>query len=119
VPKGWPFLGRTPSECAAIEALEEAGVLGEVAAKTLGSFHHNKRRKSGEIVPCKVHIFTMEVVRQRRRWPEKRARETCWCSLKEALSKVTEPGLRRLIAKFAKASGRVGGTPRSRQHCSR
>ena len=102
VPKGWPLVGRTPGECAAVEALEEAGVLGEVAPETLGSFRYNKRRKSGEIVPCKVHVFTMEVVRQRRHWPEKRARETCWCSIEEALARVTDPGLRRLIAKFGK-----------------
>ncbi len=95
VPKGWPLVGRTPSECAGLEALEEAGVLGEVAVETLGSFHYNKRRKSGEIVPCKVHVFAMEVVRQRRSWG----------SLDEALARVTEPGLRRLIAKFAKSSG--------------
>ena len=107
VPKGWPLVGHTPSECAAVEALEEAGVLGEVAPETLGSFHYNKRRKSGEIVLCKVHVFAMEVARQRRSWPEKRARETCWCSLEEALERVTDPGLRRLIAKFGKASGRA------------
>ena len=106
VPKGWPLAGRTPSECAALEALEEAGVLGEVAAETLGSFHYNKRRKSGEIVPCKVHVFAMQVVRQRRRWAEKSARETCWCSLEDALARVADPGLRRIIAKFAKASGK-------------
>ena len=105
VPKGWPLVGHTPSECAAIEALEEAGILGEVAAKTLGSFRYDKRRKSGEIVSCKVQVFAMKVSRQRRRWAEKSARETRWCSLDEALMRVSEPGLRRLIAKFAKTSG--------------
>jgi len=105
VPKGWPLAGRTPSESAAHEALEEAGVLGEVAAEPLGSFHYKKRRKSGEIVPCNVHVFTMEVLRQRRRWAEKSAREVCWCSLEDALARVTERGLRRLIVKFARTSG--------------
>jgi 8-oxo-dGTP pyrophosphatase MutT (NUDIX family) len=106
VPKGWPLDGCTPSECAAHEALEEAGVLGEVAPESLGFFHYNKRRKSGEIVLCKVHVFAMEVVQQRRSWAEKAARDVCWCSLEEALALVTEPSLRRLIAKFGKASGR-------------
>jgi 8-oxo-dGTP pyrophosphatase MutT (NUDIX family) len=106
VPKGWPLDGRTPSECAAHEALEEAGVLGEVAAEALGSFHYNKRRKSGEIIPCEVHVFAMEVIRQRRNWAEKAARDICWCSLEEALARVTEPSLRRLIAKFGKISRR-------------
>lgn len=108
VPKGWPLAGRTPRECAALEALEEAGVQGEMAAETLGSFNYNKLRKSGEIVPCKVHVFAMEVLHQHRKWAEKRARETRWCSLEEALAHVTEPGLRRLIAKF-RGSRRAAG----------
>ena len=100
VPKGWPLAGRSPSECAASEALEEAGVLGEVASESLGSFNYNKRRKSGEVTPCKVHVFAMRVDRQRRSWAEKRTRETRWCSPEEALARVSDPGLRRLITRF-------------------
>ncbi len=103
VPKGWPIEGCTPSECAELEALEEAGVLGEAAQSPLGSFSYRKRRRTGETVPCKVAVFALEVERQRRSWPEKAFRETCWCSVDEALARVTEPGLKRLIAKFAKA----------------
>ncbi len=105
VPKGWPLVGRTPSESAAREALEEAGVEGEVAHEKLGSFSYSKQRKSGEVVSCKVHVFPMEVVHQRRNWAEKAARETSWCSLEEAIQRVTEPGLRRLIVKFARDAG--------------
>ena len=45
VPKGWPIPGRKPAECAAREALEEAGVVGEVAAQAVGSFSYQKRRE--------------------------------------------------------------------------
>ena len=38
VPKGWPLKNCTPAECAAYEALEEAGVIGTVAKKALGTF---------------------------------------------------------------------------------
>ena len=107
VPKGWPLAGRSPSACAALEALEEAGVQGNIATKALGTFTYGKRRKSGEIVLCRVHVFAMEVTHQRRHWAEKRARETRWCSPEEALARVNEPGLRRLIAKFS-------GTERTR-----
>ena len=102
VPKGWPLEGQSPSESAASEALEEAGVLGEVASESLGSFHYSKRRKSGDVTACKVHVYPMRVVSQRRSWAEKRARETCWCSPEEALARVSDPGLRRLIARFTK-----------------
>jgi 8-oxo-dGTP pyrophosphatase MutT (NUDIX family) len=101
VPKGWPMQGIKPSECAAREALEEAGVVGEIAVEPIGSFGYEKRRKSGEMLPCKVEVFPMEVVRQRRNWPEKDSRQTRWCSIDEALARVPEPGLRRLIATFA------------------
>ena len=102
VPKGWPLTGRTPAECAAQEALEEAGLIGKVAAEPLGWFHYDKLRKSGEVVACKVQVYPMEVARQRRSWAEKTARQTHWCTLDEALSRVGEPGLRQLIQKFAK-----------------
>jgi 8-oxo-dGTP pyrophosphatase MutT (NUDIX family) len=102
VPKGWPIEGRTPSECAAQEAFEEAGVVGATAPRPVGSFSYLKRRKSGETVPCRVAVFPLEVEQQRRTWPEKAVRETCWCSVDEALVRVTEQGLKRLIARFAK-----------------
>jgi hypothetical protein len=54
----------------------------------------------------------MEVVQQRRSWLEKHARETCWCSLDEALARVTEPGLRRLLVKFAKDARHLAVSPR-------
>jgi len=89
-------------ECAALEALEEAGVVGEVSAHALGMFRYNKERESGETAPCIVRVFTMEVHEQHDDWIEKSERETLWCSLPEALARVTEPGLRRLIEKFAR-----------------
>lgn len=104
VPKGWPIPGLSPSACAAHEAAEEAGVSGHIESKPLGWFYYRKRLKSGESVHCRIDVFAMEVLRQRRNWPEKAARETIWCSLEEALARVSEPGLRRLIARFAKAA---------------
>ena len=105
VPKGWPIPGCTPSQCAAHEAFEEAGIDGDIAERPLGSFHYEKRRKTGELLPCKVDVFPMQVLHQRRTWPEKAVRTTCWCSPEEALARVQEPGLRRLIARFARSAG--------------
>ena len=102
VPKGWPQDSLSPSECAAREALEEAGVVGEIAAKPLGVFHYHKRLRNGALLPVHIKVFAMEVVQQRRTWLEKSHRETAWCPLDEALVRVGEPGLRKLIARFAK-----------------
>jgi 8-oxo-dGTP pyrophosphatase MutT (NUDIX family) len=113
VPKGWPLDGKTPCASAAQEAMEEAGISGKIATIALGSFRYRKLRKNGETVSCKVDVFPMQVARQRRSWAEKDARELRWCSVDEALARVSEPGLRRLIAKFA-GSARARRTPTPR-----
>lgn len=105
VPKGWPVPRLAPPDCAAHEAAEEAGVTGDVSSRPLGAFHYEKRRKSGEALHCRVEVFAMQVLNQRRSWPEKSIRQARWCSVEEALSRVSEPGLRRIIAKFAKMAG--------------
>lgn len=102
VPKGWPIPHRAPPECAAREAFEEAGVVGDVASEPLGAFTYEKQLKSGEKVTCNVEVFPLAVARQSRAWPEKRARQTDWCSVEEALSRIAEPGLRRIVAKLMK-----------------
>src|SRR5690348_2515597 len=102
LPKGWPQAGLSPGECAAREALEEAGVVGEIAVKPLGTFQHAKSLKSGAQIALHVQVFAMEVARQHRAWPEKHLRETRWCPLDEALQKVSEPSLRRLLTKFVR-----------------
>ena len=102
VPKGWPIAEYTPQACAAFEAMEEAGVAGVVEAEAFGTFHYDKLRKSGEVLACKVYVYPIKVTRRRRQWPEKRARDCEWCSVEEAISRIKETGLRRLIKKFAK-----------------
>ena len=108
LPKGWPIPGLAPAESAAREAEEEAGVTGEVQPEPLGVFHYDKRRNTGATLRCRVEVFGLKVSRQRRSWPEKAARQICWCSPEEALAHVTEPGLRRVIGRFQKINRRNG-----------
>jgi len=102
VPKGWPVDKLIPPECAAHEALEEAGVAGAMGEKALGTYRYKKLRKSGEILPCIVHVYALEVQSRGRTWVEKKARDSRWCTVAEAVARVADPGLRRLIVKFAK-----------------
>jgi 8-oxo-dGTP pyrophosphatase MutT (NUDIX family) len=106
VPKGWPMDGRAPHAAAAREALEEAGVCGEIGGKSIGSYRYFKERKTGERVPCKVDVFALKVKQQRKNWAEKDVRELRWCSLSEALTCVGEPGLRQIIRRFAAATAK-------------
>ena len=63
VPKGWPIERTTPHGTAAIEAFEEAGLLGKIAPVEVGRFKHRKLRKKQE-VKCEVRIFPLKVTNQ-------------------------------------------------------
>jgi 8-oxo-dGTP pyrophosphatase MutT (NUDIX family) len=52
IPKGWPMKRMPPHTAAAREAFEEAGVLGQVRRRPLGSYSYRKRLKNGEAVVC-------------------------------------------------------------------
>ena len=97
IPKGWPQTGRAPHNSAAREAFEEAGVIGAVGRRSVGSFPYQKRLKNGVVVACEVHVFPLKVTRQSRQWPEKAQRKVKWLSVKEAAKVVEEPMLSRII----------------------
>ncbi|MEJ0025787.1 MAG: NUDIX hydrolase [Rhizomicrobium sp.] len=100
VPKGWPAKGSTPPADAAREALEEAGVVGEIAQEAIGVFHYVKELKHGAGLPCRVSLYPLKVTRQRKSWSEKAARDAKWYPVGEAAALVSEPELKRLILKF-------------------
>jgi 8-oxo-dGTP pyrophosphatase MutT (NUDIX family) len=108
IPKGWPMDGREPSASAALEALEEAGVSGEIEKIPFGQYRYFKEIKNGGSVPCKVHVFALKVTRERKTWAEKDGRERRWCTVAEAVATVQEPQLRLLIAKFAAQMAAAG-----------
>jgi 8-oxo-dGTP pyrophosphatase MutT (NUDIX family) len=101
IPKGWPHSGRAPCDSAAREAFEEAGVLGLVGRRSLGSFRYKKRLKKGRVAVFDVHVFPLNVVRQRQQWPEKNQRDTKWVSVKEAAATVQNVRLREIIRRWA------------------
>src|SRR5688572_13073405 len=102
LPKGWLMEGLSAAESAAREAFEEAGVVGKIGGKTIGSYHYLKERKYGGGVPCRVDVFALQVTAQMEEWPEKGAREIAWLPLEQAAVRVSEPGLRELLRNFSK-----------------
>ena len=102
IPKGWPIAGVAPHNLAALEAMEEAGLLGKVGEKPIGSYHYDKKRGDGSIVNCTVDTFALEVEQQMPAWPEQDERKTQWFPPEEAAELVQEPELRAIIKKFAK-----------------
>jgi 8-oxo-dGTP pyrophosphatase MutT (NUDIX family) len=103
IPKGWPMKGRNPHATAALEALQEAGLLGKIAKAKFGSFHYQKRLKNGAALLCQVEVFLLRVLRQRKSWPEKDERITQWFPAAEAARLVDEPELSELIQALEEA----------------
>jgi len=101
IPKGWPQKGKAPHKSAAREAFEEAGVVGAVGKRPVGSFPYHKRLKNGVVEVCEVHVFPLRVSRQSRQWPEKEQRDVKWLSAKAAAKVVKEPLLREIIRRLA------------------
>ena len=72
-------------------------VIGQIGKESIGSFSHKKLLKEGQVVVCEVHVFPLEVTRQRKTWPEKGKREVQWFSRAEAARTVQEPVLSKMI----------------------
>jgi 8-oxo-dGTP pyrophosphatase MutT (NUDIX family) len=100
VPKGWPVDGLQPPQCAAMEALEEAGVIGDIDRTPVGHYRYLKHHKSRPSEPCKVEVYALKVRQQRKSWSEGDERERRWCTPAEAAAAVAEPLLRLLILEF-------------------
>jgi 8-oxo-dGTP pyrophosphatase MutT (NUDIX family) len=97
LPKGWLMKREKPHLAARREALEEAGVVGQIGKRPIGAFHYEKRLADGATVICEVHVFALAVRGQRKRWPERRMRTQRWFTPQEAARVVREPELAALL----------------------
>ena len=104
IPKGWPMHDLSDDRAAAQEALEEAGVVGEVAAQPVGAYGYAKRLKSGQTRLCTVRVYPLKLRQERARWREQDVRERRWFAPAEAAQLVQEPELKRLITAFAETA---------------
>ena len=102
-PKGGRMPGKTDPEAAAIEAMEEAGVQGDIGVNPVGAFRYAKRLKSGDDRMYVVAVYPLKVLIQLGAWPEAAERERRWMSLDDAAASVHEPDLAQLILDFAHA----------------
>ncbi len=96
IPKGWPIKGVEDCAAAAQEAFEEAGVIGHVHKRPLGTYAYWKRQ-GGYFQLCTVTVFFLAVDQQCESWREKGQRRAAWLSAADAAERVEEPGLCALI----------------------
>ena len=100
VPKGWPIKGAKSMKSAAQEAFEEAGVIGKIGKRPIGSYAYDKRLKNGRLQHVRVAVFGLQVDHEADDYPEKGQREKRWTLLTEAAQLVDEPELMVILATF-------------------
>ena len=94
LPKGHVPNGASAPVLAACEAWEEAGLIGILRPRAIGSYRYEKAGRSFEVV-----LFLMDVTTVVKDWPESRRRSRHWLRPGDAVARVRERGLRKLIRK--------------------
>lgn len=104
MPKGWLMDGKKPWNAAKIEALEEAGAVGEISDQPIGAYHYVKRIDRKTRMKCHVTVYPMIVEKLKNRWKEKKQRKRHWFSPKKASKLVEEEELARLLMTLAEGA---------------
>jgi len=85
-PKGGWETDETAEEAACREALEEAGVRGEIMGK-LGSWKFKSKSSRDEFSPegfCSADMYAMYVTEELNSWPEQNVRQRQWLAISDA-----------------------------------
>lgn len=106
VPKGWPMKGVPDRQAAAIEAEQEAGLIGKPSKKPLGTFDYWKRRLD-RFDLVRVTLYRLKVRKALNEWKEKGERQVRWMSLDDAATAVDEPGLKTILTGLDRAPDRA------------
>ncbi|KAM7271329.1 hypothetical protein ACFE04_030543 [Oxalis oulophora] len=101
-PKGGWENDETREEAALREALEEAGVRGDIK-HFLGEYHFKSKSLQDEFTPeglCKAAMFSMFVTEELQSWPEDTTRERSWLATSVALECCRHPWMRDALVVF-------------------
>jgi uncharacterized protein len=93
IPKGNPERRVNPSDVAAHEALEEAGVAGEVLKLPIGRYKSAKQFPSGRLALTEIIVFRLNVSQHLADWKEDTERKRLWVPLSQAADFVDDGGL--------------------------
>lgn len=112
VPKGWPANGQAPFMAAAIEAFEEAGVIGDIGPNIVAEYPYLSERKDGAPLPCRVALFGFRVRGTLTHWQDAGRRKRRWFNVSEAAKLIAEPELAEFLAQLAEEPGILTEQPR-------
>ena len=102
IPKGWKLATMNSRMSVAVEAWEEAGVQGKVSKRPVGFYHYRKSDKNASFFSCEVKVYSLNVLKLKKKFPEMSERKSKWFSCKDASMMVDEPELKKIILKFQK-----------------
>jgi 8-oxo-dGTP pyrophosphatase MutT (NUDIX family) len=97
-PKGDIEPGMTPWDSAALEALEEAGVTGEISQAPIGSYRASTGGSAATLID--VDLYPLRVTEQLDEWREKGQRLRHWVTLEEGKRLLADRSLAQLAQKF-------------------
>lgn len=97
-PKGAIEPDMTPWDSAALEALEEAGVSGQIEQSPVGSYRASVGADGVALVD--VDLYPLLVTEQLDSWREQSQRLRHWATLSEARRLLTDPALGRLAQRL-------------------
>ncbi|XP_019413262.1 PREDICTED: nudix hydrolase 16, mitochondrial [Lupinus angustifolius] len=103
-PKGGWENDETVEEAAAREAIEEAGVRGDLM-DFLGYYEFRSKTHQDEFSPeglCKAAMFTLFVKEELELWPEQSSRDRSWLAVSEALGCLRHAWMRDALESFCK-----------------
>ncbi|HVS19607.1 MAG TPA: NUDIX hydrolase [Planctomycetota bacterium] len=96
IPKGNIERGEGARASARREALEEAGLEGDLVGPRLGSFRYEKRGRR-----LSVAVYLLRVTRELPSWSEEDLRQRKWLRLDKALERLHSRELARLLGDLA------------------
>ncbi|MGV8834268.1 MAG: NUDIX hydrolase [Devosia sp.] len=102
-PKGAIEPDMSASESAALEALEEAGVVGQIEATPIGRYRTGSDLDGSALID--VDIYPLLVETQLDEWKERGQRLRHWAVISEAQRLLADPALGRIAAALAKRVG--------------
>jgi 8-oxo-dGTP pyrophosphatase MutT (NUDIX family) len=103
IPKGLIDPGMTAGETALQEAWEEAGLVGVLDPDPVGTYFYDKWGGTYHVT-----VFLMRVTEAAEDWPEWSVRERAWVSVKQALERLDDEGLREIIRQALPKNNRPG-----------
>ena len=97
IPKGIIESDLSALESAEKEAYEEAGIFGKTHASAIGKYQYDKW---GGV--CIVEVFLLEVKEVLQEWPESKFRRRAWLNVEDAIKRVDEKALKKIIRRVPK-----------------